>query len=388
MMTRRQFIGSSAFALGGCIAVPAQIPFKRVGIIGHTGRGDYGHGLDVAFNGLPGVQVVAVADPDEQGRAAALKATNAGAAYADWRELLRMERPDIVCLASRWSEHRHEIGRAALVAGAHIFSEKPFTRTLAEGDDLIATAKAGELKIAVAHQIRLAPGILRLKEAIDGGLIGELVQIQSWGKQDARAGGEDMIVLGSHLFNLIQFFAGRPRFCSARVLQDGREIQRNSGRTVREQIGLVAGNEIFAEFAFDKGVNATFTSSARLKDTLGPWSIRLLGSKGIVHVLVEIDPSIYISRNSKWSPDGRTDSWVRWPEDPVQHLPAEKRGFGPANRRVVTDFLEAIRDNRPPVCSGEAANESLEMIMSVYESAITGGRVPFPMRRRTHPLTS
>jgi len=40
----------------------------RAGIIGHTGRGNYGHGLDVAFVGLPGVEIVAVADPDEQGR--------------------------------------------------------------------------------------------------------------------------------------------------------------------------------------------------------------------------------------------------------------------------------------------------------------------------------
>jgi hypothetical protein len=36
----------------------------RAGVIGHTGRGNYGHGLDIAFVDLPGVQLVALADPD------------------------------------------------------------------------------------------------------------------------------------------------------------------------------------------------------------------------------------------------------------------------------------------------------------------------------------
>ena len=36
----------------------------RVGVIGHTGRGNYGHGLDVVRNSLPGCEIVAVADAD------------------------------------------------------------------------------------------------------------------------------------------------------------------------------------------------------------------------------------------------------------------------------------------------------------------------------------
>src|SRR4030095_14923837 len=40
----------------------------RAAIIGHTGRGNFGHGLDQAFYGLPNVETVAVADPDEARR--------------------------------------------------------------------------------------------------------------------------------------------------------------------------------------------------------------------------------------------------------------------------------------------------------------------------------
>jgi len=43
--------------------------------------------------------------------------------------------------------------------------------------------------------MRLAPNILALKQAIDTGLIGDLLEIRAHGKQDHRAGGEDLVVL-------------------------------------------------------------------------------------------------------------------------------------------------------------------------------------------------
>ena len=45
----------------------------RVGIIGRTGKGDYGHAVDMAITKLPNVEIVAVADEHEGGRAAAQK---------------------------------------------------------------------------------------------------------------------------------------------------------------------------------------------------------------------------------------------------------------------------------------------------------------------------
>jgi predicted dehydrogenase len=278
------------------------------------------------------------------------------------------------------------MGRAALEAGAHIYSEKPFTQTLAEADDLLALAKRTGAKITVAHQIRLAPSTVHFREALANGLIGDLLEIHAWGKQDDRAGGEDMIVLGSHLFDLMRLFAGDPRWCSARVLHDGREITRADARNVKERIGPVAGNSIHAQFAFDKGVNGFFTSRKDLRTTVGPWGIEFGGSKGTARMLVEIFPSLYLLAPSAWDAKGRAQTWRRLESDPGISLSAEERGFGPGNRRVVDDWLAAIRDDREPACSGEAATRSLEMIMAVYQSALSGGRATFPLTQRAHPL--
>jgi predicted dehydrogenase len=53
-----------------------------------------------------------------------------------------------------------------------VVSEKPFRRTPADGDEVLALAERNEVRIAVAHQMRLAAGVVHLKKREDDGLIG------------------------------------------------------------------------------------------------------------------------------------------------------------------------------------------------------------------------
>src|SRR5215212_6481913 len=87
----------------------------RAGVIGHTGRGGFSHGLDVAFAGLPGVQLVAVADPDPAGRQGAVTRTARG--YTDFREMLAREALDLVAVAPSWLDQREPMVVAAAEAG-------------------------------------------------------------------------------------------------------------------------------------------------------------------------------------------------------------------------------------------------------------------------------
>jgi predicted dehydrogenase len=394
-LSRRNFLGQVALvgtvAAADSTSLLGQEPVAsarrwRAAIIGATGRGDYGHSLDLIFNGHQNVEVVAIADPDASGRTKAAERSKALRQYADYRDMLAQEKPELVCLAPRWSEQRRAMGLAALQIGAHLCTEKPFAPTLAEADELLAAADRAGLKIAVAHQMRLAPSILHLQQQISEGLIGDLLEIRAWGKQDDRAGGEDMLVLGSHLFDLLRLFAGDALSCTARVLYQGRDITRADARRVKEQIGPVAGDEVHAHFAFAHGVNATFTSRKRLRQSVGPWGIELMGSKATVRILTEVFPSVFLLQSNTWEPSGKTDQWRRLPTDPGLKLSDEERGFGRANRRVVDDWLEAIEKKREPACSGRAAMKSLEMIMAVYQAALSGTRVTLPLAERRHPL--
>jgi len=395
--SRREFLARSA-SFGAFAAVTAfhfsgAAPLSaadgetlRAAVIGHTGRGDYGHGLDVVFNGLPNVQVVAVADSDAAGREAAAKRCRALRSYADYREMLRKEKPQLVSIAPRWTDQHHAMAMAALQAGAHLYMEKPITQTLAEADEVLALADERGLKIAVAHQMRLAHSIVHLKRKLSEGLIGELARVRAWGKQDDRAGGEDMLVLGTHLFDMLRYLVGDPTWCSASILHQGREFTRADARSAREQIGPVGGTDIEAQFAFPNGVMASFTSRAALRQTVAHWGMELTGSKGTVRILMDVFPAVHLLAPGKWESNGKTDQWGPLKDDPSLSLSAEERAFGQANRRVVNDWLDAIHAKREPICSGRAAMRALEMVMAVYHAGLSGKRIPIPLADRRHPL--
>ena len=128
--TRREFLALTAASV--CSLHPSARSAEsspkryRAAILGRTGGGDYGHGYDQIFNGLDHVTVEAVADPDAAGRQKAAQRSGAKRQYADFREMLRQEKPDLVAIAPRHPDCHPEMCLAAIEVGASIFIEKPF----------------------------------------------------------------------------------------------------------------------------------------------------------------------------------------------------------------------------------------------------------------------
>ncbi len=392
-LNRRELLAASAASFAVALSAdsllradePAAAGQKlRACVIGHTGRGDYGHGLDVVFTGHPQCELVALADPNEAGRAKAVERTKAPKGYADYREMLTKEKPQIVAVCMRQTDQHVAAALAAIDVGAHVIIEKPIAASCAEADQILNAADRAKRKVAVAHQMRIGPRTQRLKKALEGGLIGDLLQLDAYGKEDSRrAGGEDMMVLGTHLFDLLRFFAGDVRWCTSRVQQKVHDITKADAHTPSEAIGPIAGDEIFAQFAFDKGVNGTFSSRARLREMAGKWGIMLTGSKGMVRILTEVEPHVLVHKpNDGWQITGRQDVW-----EPLGGTPGSaENDFAAQNRRLLDDFLDAIRADREPICSGRNAAKAVEMVMSVYAAALSGARVPLPLVDRRHPL--
>jgi len=383
-VTRRRFLRSTALATalapGAMRSLAADAPVRlKAAVIGHTGRGDYGHGLEGIFQNRTNVELVALADPDADGRAKTMARVKAPRSYADYRELLEKEKPDLVSIAMRHADQHHAIALAALRAGAHVYCEKPFTTTPAEADELLGEAGKRQRRIAVAHTLRLSAPYVRLRQALSDGLIGDLIEMRAHGKQDARAGGEDMMVLGTHLFDLMRMYAGDPLSCAARVLWQGRDIAAADRRIVKDNVGFVAGDRVFAQFAFANGVNATFTSVGALREGTGGWGIEFTGSKGAARIVCDTAPHVFVRSSGAWKSDGRADAW-----QPLDRSLAESSP--PSNTNAATDWLDAIANKREPVCSGRNGAWAVEMVMAVYHAALSGSRIAFPLKTRTHPL--
>lgn len=388
-MQRRTFVrlaasaAASASILRGQTASTVQ-PLKAV-VIGHTKRGNFGHGMDVALAHRPDVQVVAVSDPEDAGRAKAQARAGALRAYADYRQMLESERPQLAIVSPRWTDQRHAMVAAALDAGAHVYCEKPFTLTLADADDLLARAARMRRRIAVAHQGRLAPDTLALKQALAAGALGELLEIRIHGKQDRRAGGEDMLVLGTHQFDLARYFAGgEALWCSARVLHQGHEIERADARPATEGVGRVAGDEIDATFAFPRGLNVHYVSRGTNAAATGPWGMELVGTKGRARLLS--GPRTLVSLALHPAAGAEALHWRPINDAAVNADPAGAQDTLLPNRWVVDDWLSAIAEGREPASSGYAAMKSLEMIHAVWAAGLSRGRVTLPLANREHPL--
>src|SRR5215204_3545649 len=141
LLDRRQFLLAAAgSALCGKIFAEESSRIYTAGVIGHTGRGDYGHSVDQIFTDRPDVQLLAVADAVAEGRAKAQQRSKSLREYEDYRQMLAKERPQLVAIAPRWTDQRREMCLVAIEAGAHLYTEKPFATDLLEADEILSAA--------------------------------------------------------------------------------------------------------------------------------------------------------------------------------------------------------------------------------------------------------
>lgn len=360
----------------------------RIAVIGRTGRGNYGHGLDLVWKSIENVEIVAVADEDAKGRAAAAERLQAKNAYADYRQMLAKERPQIVSVADRWLDRHRDMVVACAEAGASIFLEKPFCRTLEEADAMVTVCERHHIKLAIAHQTRYSPRLRRVRDLIAQGRLGDLIEMRGRGKEDARGGGQDLMVLGTHIMDLMRFVAGDPRWCFARVTQDGQPVTKQHVREGGEGMGPVAGDRIVAQYGFEKGVIGTF-GTHRARDGVGKrFGLHLYGSKGIITLTTGSLPAVYFLEDPSWSPGQSKAAWQEITSEGLGKPEPLKDGSAvQGNIWIVKDLIEAIEQDRQPLGSMYDGRAALEMILAVYESHRRKGPVEFPLENRKHPLT-
>ena len=371
--TRRKFMMTAALGVASLPLLAAegfaQSSRKyRVCEIGHDG--DYGHMAGV-FGEFPNVTMVAVADPMEKARIEHAQKVKAPRNYADFREMLRKEKPDIVGIGPNrktYSAQRREMIQAAAEHGAHVMVDKPHARSLEEADQIISLAEKHKIKSVVYHPVRVAPAVVHLKKRVNEGLIGDLVGAWVWGV-------EQLLHMGWHPIYLLRYFAGEPLWCSARVTQGGREITIEDGRA--DETGRSAGDTAHASYAFAGGVQGQFVWQSKG----GPYQMTLHGSKGVVHFLISDDPKIYHFPDPEWTPGKPGGDW-RLIEPPEN----VKTGAEMNVKLLIADLFRAIETDAQTVASFYDARGVLEMLLAVYASQLQGGRVSFPLKERVHPL--
>jgi predicted dehydrogenase len=359
----------------------------RVGVIGRTGRGDYGHGLDTVWLRLPEVEIVGVADPDADGRAAAAKRLRAPQAFADYRSLLDESKPDIVSIGQRWLDEHCEVVVAAAERGIHIYLEKPMCRTLEEADRMVAACEKHGVKLAIAHQTRYSPKIQVIRDLIHSGQIGNVLELRGRGKEDARGGGEDLWVLGSHVMNLMHTICGEPNWCFGAVQQDGHPIAKKHVHKGNEGIGPLAGDTVHAIYGMPNSVTAFFASRRNAGGNPSRFGLQIFGSQGVIEILTGYLPEAYLLPDPSWSPGRSGGKWISISSAGVGKPETLTGDNHTGNEVACRDLISAVEQDRLPECNMLEGRMTVEMIASVFESCRLGGPVTIPLANRKNALS-
>ena len=338
----------------------------------------------------PQTQLVAIAEIDQQRLEDVGQANGIDKLYTDYRKLLERERPDFVSICTSAPPHR-DITVACAEAGAHVLCEKPMATDLTEADDMIEACDKAGVRLAINHQQRCSPQFRKVRELIEQGRIGELRAIHDRGKN--RQGGYEMMEIGTHLFDAMQFFAGGVRSVYGHLTTGGHDTRPEDitpstelGARYRD-IGPVAGDNVVAHFAFENGVEGLaefYRSPGRLPGS-GP---RLLqGTDGIL--AIKPGGEMHLSVLYYPAPVYDPTSTEAWQEVSLSEEELTLHGEAwPAIQviRSIDEMVHCLEEDREHVSDGRAGRAALEMIQAVYRSHFTGKRITLPLADRRNAL--
>ena len=145
----------------------------KVGVIGVGAMGQH-HAR--VYHEMEGVELIGVSDVD-QVRAEEIAAMHGTEAYTDHKELLACDL-DAVSIAVPTTLHK-KVAMDAINAGVHLLVEKPIASTIEDADEMVSAAEAAGVKLMVGHIERFNPAVIKLKEIIDSGMLGDIVSVSA-----------------------------------------------------------------------------------------------------------------------------------------------------------------------------------------------------------------
>jgi predicted dehydrogenase len=307
----------------------------------------------------PHIELVGGADPHEEQRTLfGERWAISNHLYADHREMLAQEKPDIVSIATT-ARVRAQILLDAVAAGVKgIWAEKPLALSLAEADEMVRVCRENGVALAVNCARRYHASFSETRRMIEKGDLGELLQITAYTQCGLSHNG-------SHAIDTIRYLAGGD------VSWVFGEMESDEKAASDDDL---MGN---GYLAFDNGVRAFMRG---MRTGTAAWEFDIIGTEKRVRTspnAVEFE----LLQNVPGGPRGRGIS-ARSPFPP----PARPQGMGIT---IVDDLISAIEKGHAPRCSGEDALKALEIAIALRESHRQGGRrISLPMTDRSLKILS
>jgi len=298
----------------------------------------------------------------------------------DFNAFLKHPGLDIVTVTTPSGAHLEPVVAAAK-AKKHILCEKPLEITLERCDKMLAACKKNKVKLGGVFQTRSKGAIKLVKDAIDSRRFGKLTVINAiipwhrtqqyydsggWRGTWELDGGGALMNQSIHTVDILQHFGGPLKELTAYAgcLAHKRiEVEDTAAAALKFKNGaigvLLASTAMFPGDLSEVHVSGEH-GSARLRDGfLTFWKFDK-EEPGDAQKLIDFGPQD--SGNKGGAGDPRAISFVN-------------------HQRQFENFVRSLDKSEPLLVDGSEARKTVEIILGVYQSALTGKAVRFPLKK-------
>ncbi len=173
--------------------------------LGYMGRHHLRNLVRLAREGLP-IEIVGAADIDPNKEALAREYDVRF--YRDFRELVRREKPDFATVAVPTELHL-ELALELSSSGIHFMMEKPIAESLESAYRIYDAIRDDGVKVMVGHIERFNPAVMRVKEMVDAGELGEIISLSTMRVGLPRLLNIDVVDdLATHDIDIVKYLSG------------------------------------------------------------------------------------------------------------------------------------------------------------------------------------
>ncbi len=146
--------------------------------IGVIGYGYWGPNIVRNMRRTDGIEVLTVCDRDISVHHKIAKENPGVEVTTDWKDIIRSSKIDAVAIVTPVSTH-YELAKEALMAGKHVFVEKPFASTGAQAHELTDLAAQKGLTVMVDHTFLFTGAVKKIKQLMEQKALGEIYYYDS-----------------------------------------------------------------------------------------------------------------------------------------------------------------------------------------------------------------
>lgn len=299
----------------------------------------------------PNVELVGIAD-DNEFRGSEMSARFNTRYYKDYKELLKTDvQGVIICTCNKLHA---KVAVDAANAGKHILVEKPFATNFEDAKLMLEAAEKNNVKIMTAFPMRFNEGIIKAKEAVDNGDIGDILSItginhgkipSGWFLSKELAGGGAIMDHTVHIADLMRWFTGS-KYSS--VYCQGGELIHNKGI---DDCGLVT-------IEFENGVFGTIDCSWGHHKNYTIWPevyMEIVGTKGVIEV------EGFRQNMRVFDASNNTIEDVIWGSD--------------GDEGLVKEFIRVVETGDEPAVTGLDGARAMEVAVAAYKSKESNSKV-------------